>query len=103
MARTGSLCTAAAAQKLLYDAVFKTVKGDNSQTATGLQHTLSSLKAIRQFVQFAVHMNANGLEGTGSRIFRRTRLVTNSLANNRCQLRSGFYGPRRNNRSRYTA
>jgi hypothetical protein len=97
MARTCGFCSTAASQKLLYDAVFKTVEGDDSQAATWLQHAFGSLKAVGQLVQFAVHMNANGLKGAGSGVFRRAGLVTNGFADNRGQLRGGFYGPRSDN------
>jgi hypothetical protein len=46
MARTCGFCATAATQKLLYDAIFKAVEGDDCQAATWLQHAFGSLKAV---------------------------------------------------------
>ena len=54
MSRPGTLSTAPAEQKLFYNAIFKAVKRDNSESAAGLQHSLGSFKATGQFVELAI-------------------------------------------------
>jgi hypothetical protein len=88
---------------LLYDAIFKAVKGNDSQTTTGLQHALCSFQSVGQLVQFAVHMNADGLKRPSCGVFRRAGLMANGLADDCSELRSCCDRTRSHNRTRDTA
>ena len=84
MSRPGTLSTAPAAQKLFYNAIFKAVKRDNSESAAGLQHPLGSFKATGQFVEFAIDVDADCLKRPRCRVFGRAGLVAHGAANNCC-------------------
>ena len=65
VARARRQLAAARGEEALDDPVFQRMEGDDDEAAAGPQQPLGRMQRLDQFVEFAVHMDAQRLEGAG--------------------------------------
>ena len=75
------------------------MEADHRKPATRFQNTLGGFKPCGQFIEFAVDMDAQRLEGPRCRILGRAHPVTQGLAHHIGKLGGGIDRPRRDNRA----
>src|SRR6185437_501686 len=92
MPRAGGCATATFPEEALDDPVFETVKGDDRETATGLQRALRGLKPLFQLVQLGVQVNPDRLEGACGRVTLLALAETRGAPDDRGELGGALEG-----------